>query len=94
MPSKNPTIQKAYKDGKITKGQYDKLGDALLLGIIKKKGKGGTKKGEVRKTARRAYEPKPKPKKGKGTKEVRHKVGKEAHKRGRPKGGSKVEVKK
>ena len=44
MPSKNPTIQKAYKDGKITKGQYDKLGDALLLGIIKKKKGGGTKK--------------------------------------------------
>lgn len=61
MPSKNPTIQKAYKDGVITKGQYDKLSDGLLLGIIKKKGntpkevkpkkpkttkkKGGTKKG-------------------------------------------------
>ena len=38
MPSKNPKIQKAYKDGKITKGQYDKLSDGLLLGIIKKKG--------------------------------------------------------
>ena len=37
MPSKNPTIQKAYKDGMITKGQYDKLSDGLLLGIIKKK---------------------------------------------------------
>ena len=74
MPSKNPTIVKAFKDGTITKGQYDKLSDGLLLGIIKKK-KGGTKK-------------------GKGTKEVRHKMGKEAHKRGRPKGGSKVEVKK
>mgnify|MGYP003127463273 FL=1 len=90
MPSKNPTIQKAFKDGTITKGQYDKLSDGLLLGIIKKKKGGGTKKGEVRKTARKAYEPK----KGKGTKEVRHKLGKEAHKRGRPKGGSKVEVKK
>ena len=73
MPSKNPTIVKAFKDGTITKGQYDKLSDGLLLGIIKKKK--GTKK-------------------GKGTKEVRHKLGKEAHKRGRPKGGSKVEVKK
>tara|TARA_Y100001951_G_scaffold101193_1_gene105699 strand:+ start:57 stop:278 length:222 start_codon:yes stop_codon:yes gene_type:complete len=73
MPSKNPTIVKAFKDGTITKGQYDKLSDGLLLGIIKKKK--GTKK-------------------GKGTKEVRHKMGKEAHKRGRPKGGSKVEVKK
>ena len=37
MPSKNPTIQKAYKDGMITKGQYEKLSDGLLLGIIKKK---------------------------------------------------------
>tara|TARA_R110001592_G_scaffold38567_2_gene127076 strand:+ start:1246 stop:1527 length:282 start_codon:yes stop_codon:yes gene_type:complete len=91
MPSKNPTIQKAFKDGKITKGQYDKLPDALLLGIIKKKKGGGTKKGEVRKTARKAYEPKSKSK-AKGTKEVRHKVGKEKHKRGRPKGGSKVVV--
>ena len=90
MPSKNPTIQKAFKDGVITKGQYDKLSDGLLLGIIKKKKGGGTKKGEVRKTARKAYEPK----KGTGTKEVRHKLGKEAHKRGRPKSGSKVEVKK
>lgn len=90
MPSKNPTIQKAFKDGVITKGQYDKLSDGLLLGIIKKKKGGGTKKGEVRKTARKAYEPK----KGQGTKEVRHKLGKEAHKRGRPKSGSKVEVKK
>jgi len=97
MPSKNPTIQKAYKDGKISKGQYEKLGDALLLGIIKKKN-GGTKKGQVRKTARRAYEPKRGSSKGtvksKGTKEVRHKLGAQAHKRGRPKSGSKVEVKK
>ena len=37
MPSKNPTIQKAYKDGMITKGQYEKVSDGLLLGIIKKK---------------------------------------------------------
>ena len=111
MPSKNPTIQKAYKDGTITKGQYDKLPDALLLGIIKKK-KGGTKKGEVRKTARKAYEPKkgckcPKGHKvckcgdkgggnkgGKGVKEERHKLGKQAHKAGRPKGGSKVRISK
>tara|TARA_R110000751_G_scaffold69579_6_gene141259 strand:+ start:406 stop:729 length:324 start_codon:yes stop_codon:yes gene_type:complete len=93
MPSKDPKIQKAYKDGVISKGQYDKLSDGLLLGIIKKKRGGGTKKGEVRKTARRAFEPKSKPttKKG-GTKEVRHKVGKEKNKPGRPKGGSKVVV--
>ena len=81
MPSKNPTIQKAYKDGTISKGQYDKLSDGLLLGIIKKKkgGARGSSKGRV---------------KSKGVKEVRHKLGKEAHKRGRPKSGSKVEVKK
>ena len=91
MPSKNPTIQKALKDGKISKGQYDKLPDGLLLGIIKKKSSGKattTSKGMVKKTSTLAYE------KGKGTKETRKKLGKEAHKRGRPKGGSKVEIKK
>lgn len=104
MPSSDPVIKKAYKDGVITKGQYDKLSDGLLKGIIaKKKRGGGTKKGEVRKTARKAYEPKKKTcdcpaekkkKKGKGdgTKEERKKLGKEKHKRGRPKGGSKVEI--
>ena len=66
MPSKDPKIQKAYKDGVITKGQYEKLSDGLLLGIIKKKGG--------------------------GKKETRKKTGKEAHKKGRPKKGSKVEV--
>jgi len=89
MPSSNPTIKKAYKDGVITKGQYDKLSDGLLLGIIKKKKSGKkttTTKGMERKTARLAYE------KGKGTKEERKKLGKQAHKRGRPKGGSKVEI--
>ena len=73
MPSKDPTIQKAYKDGVITKGQYEKLSDGLLLGIIKKKSKSGGK----------SYP----------NKETRKKVGKEAHKAGRPKKGSKVEVK-
>jgi hypothetical protein len=73
MPSDNPTIKKAYKDGTITKGQYDKLSDGLLLGIIKKKKGGGGKK----KT---------------GVKETRKKVGKEAHKKGRPKSGSYVKV--
>ena len=79
MPSKNPTIQKAFKDGVITKGQYEKLSDGLLLGIIKKK---GNKPKEV----------KTKKPKGKGVKEVRHKVGKEKHKKGRPKSGSMVKV--
>ncbi len=91
MPSENKTIQKAFKDGVITKGQYDKLSDGLLLGIIKKKKaskKPTTSKGMERKTARLAYE------KGKGKKEVRHKTGKEKGKPGRPKGGSKVVVSK
>jgi len=76
MPSDNPTIKKAFKDGTITKGQYDKLSDGLLLGIIKKK-KGQAKQGGKKKT---------------GVKETRKKVGKEAHKRGRPKSGSMVKV--
>ena len=58
MPSKNKTIQKAYKDKLITKGQYDKLSDGLLLGIIKKKKT--TKTGSARKGqpagARLAYD--------------------------------------
>ena len=82
MPSKNPTIQKAYKDGTITKGQYDKLPDALLLGIIKKKKGGGGGSGSGGKKG------------GKGVKETRHKLGKKAHQRGRPKGGSKVRISK
>ena len=31
MPSKNPTIQKGLKDGKITRKQYEKLPEGLLL---------------------------------------------------------------
>ena len=50
MPSKNKQVLKALKDGKITKKQYDKLPDALLLGIAKKgDAKGGVK--EKRKKA-------------------------------------------
>ena len=41
MPSKNKEVQKALNDGKITKKQYDKLPDALLLGIAKKADKKG-----------------------------------------------------
>lgn len=69
MPSQNPKIKKALKDGQITKKQYDKLPDALLLGIVKK----GDSKG--------------------GIKEKRVKIGKKKGKAGRPKAGSKVEVK-
>ena len=114
MPSKNPKIQKALKDGVITKKQYDKLSDGLLLGIIAKKSKGKattTSKGMVKKTGKLAYEKrgsstggkskgKVQPKgrgasqggKSQGKKETRHKLGKEAHKRGRPKGGSDVKI--
>tara|TARA_R110002126_G_scaffold66050_3_gene168021 strand:- start:1133 stop:1282 length:150 start_codon:yes stop_codon:yes gene_type:complete len=45
MPSSDPKIKKALKDKVITKKQYDKLPDALLLGIIKSKTK--TKGGKV-----------------------------------------------
>jgi len=61
-------VEKAFKEGKITKKQMDKLPEALLLGIAKKADKKG------------------------GVKEKRHKMGKQAHKRGRPKAGSKVKV--
>lgn len=69
MASKNALIRKALKDGQITKKQYDKLPEKLLLGIVKK----GDAKG--------------------GIKEKRVKVGKAKGKVGRPKAGSKVEVK-
>ena len=91
----NKTIEKAVKDGIISRKQADNLSEGMVMGLIKKKRGGGTKKGEVRKTARRAYEPKTKSKpKGKGVKEVRHKIGKEKGKVGRPKKGSEVKVEK
>jgi len=62
-------VEKAFKEGRITKKQMDKLPEKLLEGIAKKSDKKG------------------------GVKEKRHKMGKEAHKRGRPKAGSKVVVK-
>ncbi len=77
MPSSNPKIKKALKDGKISQAQYNKLSEGLLLGIIGKKMKGG----KVHSA-----------KKGGGVKEERHKLGKQAHKAGRPKGGSKVKI--
>jgi len=67
--AKDKVIEKALKDGLISKKQYDKLPDSLLLGIAKSKKKTGTK-------------------------EERHKLGKQAHKAGRPKKGSKVEISK
>ena len=83
MPSDNPKIQKAFKDGVITKGQYDKLSDGLLLGIIKKKS--GAKTKPTTKSPNG---------KSKGVKEVRKKTGKEKGKPGRPKSGSYVKVEK
>ena len=49
MPSKDPKIQKAVKDGLISQKQYDKMPDGLLLGIIKRGGNKGSKKGGARK---------------------------------------------
>tara|TARA_R110001632_G_scaffold17656_2_gene55734 strand:- start:6139 stop:6351 length:213 start_codon:yes stop_codon:yes gene_type:complete len=44
MPSKNKEVLKALKDGKISKRQYEKLPDALLIGIARKAdAKGGVK---------------------------------------------------
>ena len=44
MPSKNKEVLKALKDGKISKAQYNKLPDGLLLGIARKgDAKGGIK---------------------------------------------------
>tara|TARA_R100000656_G_C3886431_1_gene115586 strand:+ start:43 stop:246 length:204 start_codon:yes stop_codon:yes gene_type:complete len=50
MPSKNPTIVKALKSGKISKKQYEKLPEALLLGIAKK----GDKKGGIKEKRKKA----------------------------------------
>jgi hypothetical protein len=44
MPSSNPIIKKALKSGKISKKQYERLPEALLLGIAKK----GDKKGGIK----------------------------------------------
>ena len=37
MPSDNPKIKKALKDGKINQKQYDKLPEKLLVGIVNSK---------------------------------------------------------
>jgi len=63
MPSKNKEVQKALKDGKITKKQYEKLPDALLIGIARK----GDKKGGVKEKRKKVGKAKGKagrPKKG------------------------------
>ena len=63
MPSDNPKIKKALKDGKISKKQYDKLPDKLLLGIVAKGDKKGGVK-EVRKKTGKAKGKPGRPKKG------------------------------
>jgi len=78
MPS--AIAQKALKAKAITKKQYDKLPAHLLDKVAEHNLK-------LQKKARKTAAPG-------GTKEVRHKTGKQAHKRGRPKSGSKVVVKK
>ena len=78
MPSAD--AQKALKAKAITKKQYDKLPSHLLDKVAEHNLK-------MQKKARKTAAPG-------GTKEVHKKTGKQAHKRGRPKAGSKVEVKK
>tara|TARA_Y100001963_G_scaffold150292_1_gene231173 strand:- start:317 stop:553 length:237 start_codon:yes stop_codon:yes gene_type:complete len=78
MPS--AVAQKALKAKAITKKQYDKLPAHLLDKVAKHNL-------EMQKKARKTAAPG-------GVKEVHKKTGKEAHKRGRPKAGSKVVVKK
>tara|TARA_Y100001937_G_scaffold15239_1_gene20799 strand:+ start:1600 stop:1836 length:237 start_codon:yes stop_codon:yes gene_type:complete len=77
MPS--AIAKKALENKAITKKQYDKLPAPLLDKVAKHNL-------EMQKKARKT------PAKG-GVKEVHKKTGKQAHKRGRPKKGSKVEVK-
>ena len=63
MRSENKEIQKAYKSGKISKKQYEKLPEALLLGIARKgDAKGGVK--EKRKKVGKAKGKAGRPKKG------------------------------
>ena len=78
MPS--AVAKKALENKAITRKQYDKLPAPLLDKVAKHNL-------ELQKKARKA------PAKG-GVKEVHKKVGKQAHKRGRPRKGSEVKVSK
>jgi len=78
MPS--AVAKKALENKAITRKQYDKLPAPLLDKVAKHNL-------ELQKKARKT------PAKG-GVKEVHKKVGKQAHKRGRPKKGSEVKVSK
>lgn len=44
MPKHSKAVEKAFKEGKITKKQMDKLPEPLLMGIAKK----GDKKGGIK----------------------------------------------
>ncbi len=63
MPSKNKEVLKALKDGKISKKQYDKLPDALLIGIARKADAKGGIKEKRKKTGKQAHK-RGRPKKG------------------------------
>ena len=78
MPS--AIAKKALENKAITKKQYDRLPAQLLDKVARHN---LAMQGKARKTAAKG-----------GVKEVHKKMGKQAHKRGRPKAGSKVEVKK
>ena len=78
MPSE--VAKKALKAKAITKKQYDKLPPHLLDKVAEHNLK---LQGKARKTAAPG-----------GTKEIHKKVGKQAHKKGRPKKGTEVRVKK
>ena len=54
--------------------------------------KAGLKKGQEALKKKREAQQTQSAKKGGGVKEERHKLGKQAHKAGRPKGGSKVKI--
>tara|TARA_R100000697_G_scaffold55684_1_gene68982 strand:- start:768 stop:1004 length:237 start_codon:yes stop_codon:yes gene_type:complete len=78
MPS--AIAKKALENKAITKKQYDRLPAQLLDKVARHN---LAMQGKARKTAAKG-----------GVKEVHKKMGKQAHKRGRPKAGSKVVVKK
>lgn len=80
MPTHSAIAKKALENKAITKKQFDKLNPKLLDKVA-------AHNLEMQKKARKN------PAKG-GTKEVHKKMGKQAHKRGRPKSGTEVKVKK
>ena len=74
----NKTIAAAIKSGHISEKQGKNLPEKMVLGLIKANKRARTGDAKNRKKGGRV--------------ETRKKVGKQAHKRGRPKAGSKVKV--